>query len=147
MPQVELSFLTPLNNSVQAGDKLYYISINTEIGGFSTHASNSDIIELGTIMSISFQGTGVNNGVLESFSFTLGNAPNPYPTPTTVTLLCQYETNTTLPVVGDYLFFSKDRGINEASIIGYYAKFKFENNSRQPAELFAATCDISESSK
>ena len=63
------------------------------------------------------------------------------------TLTCEIGANTNPPVIGDFLFFSKDRNVNEASIIGYYGDFKFENNSRKPAELFAATCDISESSK
>ena len=48
---------------------------------------------------------------------------------------------------GDYIFFAKDRSVNETSILGYYAKFRFVNDSKQKAEMFATACDVAENSK
>ena len=48
---------------------------------------------------------------------------------------------------GDFIFFAKDRSVEEASLVGYYGEFKFVNNSKQEAELFATSCEVSESSK
>ena len=52
-----------------------------------------------------------------------------------------------VPTTSDYFFFSKDNGINLTSITGYYAEVEFKNNSTEKAELFATSCDITESSK
>ena len=47
----------------------------------------------------------------------------------------------------DFVFFGKERSVNEASIVGYYGEFKFLNNSKSKAELFSTACEITESSK
>ena len=64
-----------------------------------------------------------------------------------VALLCNIEESTTEPSGGDYIFFAKDRSVNETSILGYYAKFRFVNDSKQKAEMFATACDVAENSK
>ena len=46
-----------------------------------------------------------------------------------------------------FIFFSKDNRANMASILGYYGEVEFKNNSVKKAELFAAACEMSESSK
>jgi len=43
--------------------------------------------------------------------------------------------------------FGKDRSVNEASLVGYFAEFEFKNDSKTKAELFSAGCQIQESSK
>ena len=51
------------------------------------------------------------------------------------------------PSDGDFILFSKDNAVNTSSPTGYYANVKFVNNSKIKSEMFAATCDIFESSK
>tara|TARA_Y100001973_G_C5183012_1_gene326061 strand:+ start:1186 stop:1662 length:477 start_codon:yes stop_codon:yes gene_type:complete len=158
MPEIQLTLYPgPLNNSLQAGDTIYYIAANNQVDEFYTNDPNDQITEIGTLKTITFNdinGQQINVGEFdEDFSFNAGagpfnNAPNLYQASNeTITLTCEIGANTNPPAIDDFLFFSKDRNVNEASIIGYYGDFKFENNSRKPAELFAATCDISESSK
>ena len=151
MPEIQLTLLAPLNNSLQAGDTIYYIDASNQVDEFYTDNPNDQITEIGTLQTITFNDINGDGVFTEDFSFTtgvLGNAPNLYQAANeTITLTCEIGANTNPPAIGDFLFFSKDRNVNEASIIGYYGDFKFENNSRKPAELFAATCDISESSK
>jgi len=43
--------------------------------------------------------------------------------------------------------FGKNRRVNEASLVGYFAEFEFKNNSKTKAELFSTGCQIQESSK
>ena len=48
---------------------------------------------------------------------------------------------------GDFILFAKNNQYNKSSLKGYYAQAKFQNNSTEKAELFAATCGVEESSK
>ena len=51
------------------------------------------------------------------------------------------------PIVGDYIFFTKNNAINTSSLLGYFADVKFENNSTGEIELFSVGSEITESSK
>jgi|TARA_A200000159_G_scaffold164703_1_gene195588 hypothetical protein len=46
-----------------------------------------------------------------------------------------------------YLMFSKDKRVNTSRIKGYYASVTLTNNSTSPAELFAVSAEVTESSK
>jgi hypothetical protein len=46
-----------------------------------------------------------------------------------------------------YCVFIKDQIVNMSGLSGYYANAKFENNSKDKAELFVISSEISESSK
>ena len=46
-----------------------------------------------------------------------------------------------------YIFFSKTNLVNMSSPLGYFARAKFVNNSLEKGEMFAAACEVSESSK
>ena len=46
-----------------------------------------------------------------------------------------------------YIFFSKTNVVNMSSPLGYFARAKFVNNSLEKGEMFAAACEVSESSK
>tara|TARA_Y100000592_G_scaffold100519_1_gene180949 strand:+ start:14831 stop:15220 length:390 start_codon:yes stop_codon:yes gene_type:complete len=129
MAQITLQFDYPVNQSLQEGDIIYYIAQGTS-GGFDIGLDSQSIIEIGSVISI----TNVDNNN-DTF-------------PDVVNVLCNIANTTAAPTVDkDFIFFGKERSINEASIVGYYGEFKFANNSKQPAELFAAACDITESSK
>ena len=48
---------------------------------------------------------------------------------------------------GGYLIFVKNQIVNTSSLSGYYMEAKFENNSKEKAELFAVSSEVTESSK
>ena len=48
---------------------------------------------------------------------------------------------------GDFIMFSKDNKVNLSSLLGYYSRVQFRNNSTEKAELFAVGADFVESSK
>ena len=52
-----------------------------------------------------------------------------------------------LPTVGDFLTYSKNKSIDTSSLVGYFADVKFNNNSKEKAELFTVTSDFSVSSR
>ena len=122
MPLIQLSFPTPINVSVQPGDTAYYINATETIGGFTTHNATDNMVEIGPITQIS---VGTTNTIIE----------------------CDMPDEVTTPTANSFVFFGKDRSVNESSLVGYYGKFKFQNDSRQKAELFSTACEVSESSK
>ena len=52
-----------------------------------------------------------------------------------------------VPAAGDFIMFAKDNQANMSSLLGYYARFRLQNDSSAPAELFAVSADYFESSK
>jgi len=52
-----------------------------------------------------------------------------------------------VPAVDDFVMFSKDKQINNTSLLGYYAEVKLTNNSIEEAELFALSSEVAPSSK
>jgi hypothetical protein len=117
MPTITINVGGTINDSLQIGDTAFYIPANQLVGGFNVNVANEDCIHIGVIKQI------------------LGGS-----------LLCEIAASTPEPSAGDFVFFSKHRAVNEASIVGYYGKFRFVNNSKQKAELFSANCNASISS-
>jgi|9_EtaG_2_1085328.scaffolds.fasta_scaffold39774_1 hypothetical protein len=127
MPDITLNFPAPINVSVQPGDTAYYVNADTVEAEFTV--SSGGMIELGPIKTI----TPIDNnldGIQE-----------------TIQIVVDMDSGLTEPTATDFIFFSKDRNVNEASIVGYYSKFRFGNNSKSKAEMFAVGSDVSESSK
>tara|TARA_R100000152_G_C6771595_1_gene198158 strand:+ start:1394 stop:1756 length:363 start_codon:yes stop_codon:yes gene_type:complete len=120
MPLINITLPTNvlMNVSIQPGDTLYYINADQNIGGFTTHNASDEIIEIGPVLSIN------------------GNQ-----------IQCDIPVTTPDPDSNSFILFGKDRAVNESSIVGYYGKFKFKNNSKDKAELFATGCEVLESSK
>tara|TARA_R100000781_G_scaffold61633_1_gene39297 strand:- start:50 stop:457 length:408 start_codon:yes stop_codon:yes gene_type:complete len=121
-----------INQSLQPGDMVYYVSMPSygvdyygvqgpvtggQVGGFDVSANSANCIQIGVVKKI------------------LGSI-----------LVCNIDESINPPQPGDFIFFSKNRSVNEASIVGYYGKFRFKNNSRQKAELFSANCNVGISS-
>ena len=53
----------------------------------------------------------------------------------------------TIPSEQDYVFFVKNQVVNKASLKGYFADVKLENNSKDKIEIFSLNSEITESSK
>ena len=131
---VELNFNTTttgsiMNNSLEIGDKVYYINnpVNYQGSGFLTGDGSdgtSNMIIIGTVSAFTTTSTGFTIWAEESTGATFSTLDS-----------------------GDFIFFSKDNAVNMSSVLGYYNKVIFENNSPKPAELYAVSCDITESSK
>ena len=51
------------------------------------------------------------------------------------------------PADDDFIMFSKDKSVNNTSLLGYYAKIQLNNDSTEKAELFALSSEITISSK
>jgi hypothetical protein len=133
MPLVTLTFQHELNVSVQIGDIAYYINTNP-VGPNKEWASSttphhtgpqSGIIKIGPIV-------GLTQGV-----------PSNIVCDIPLSILATHG----LPGLNDFIMFSKDNKANLSSLLGYYAKVKFVNNSTDEAELFSVGTNIFESSK
>jgi|TARA_R100001463_G_scaffold44580_1_gene92522 hypothetical protein len=137
--------------SLQVGDIGYYAIMNTNeieasngeevevvatTGGFQTNNQDEDFVELGKITSID-NTTSLSDGTLTtSVTFDIQNNVEP-------------------PTIINYIFFAKNSkssngqgtNVNRSSLLGYFAKVKFTNNSTKKIEMFAASCEVDESSK
>jgi len=130
MPDITIELPYPINQSLQEGDMIYYIPVaNLQSGGFIVDNNMSDFVEIGPAKTILNFDTNAD-GISDIVQITVFLSPG-----------------TIAPTSSDFLFFGKNRNINEASLVGYYGEFKFENNSKKRAELFTTACEITESSK
>ena len=127
MPLITLTFTNSINTSVQVGDIVYYISTLT--AGTFNYRYLRDGMELGII-------TAVRNreGLL-----------NQSTDPIEIDVNCIIG-NCSVPV-GAFIMFSKDKSVNNTSLLGYYAEVKFVNTSKEKIELFSISSEVSESSK
>ena len=118
MAIISLQFASPVNTSIQVGDTAYFTNTSTS-GGFSI---SNNISMIGEIQTITDNGTNT-------------------------TIVCDYNEDNPSPSSTSFILFSKDNLVNLSSLVGYYGSAKFNNNSKDKAELFAASCEVSESSK
>jgi len=51
------------------------------------------------------------------------------------------------PPNGAFIMFSKNKIVNNTSLLGYFAEVTLKNNSKQPIELFALNSEVAISSK
>ena len=125
MPTIDLTFNDDINVSVQFNPFATTTStLGADIIYFTptylngVHNTAGTIIELGPVVAI-------NGNVITVF----------------------YDTGTPLPGNGDFIMFAKHRGTNMSSLLGYFAKFRIKNNSKDKAEMYSISADIAESSK
>tara|TARA_R110002072_G_scaffold2974_2_gene22700 strand:+ start:12563 stop:12961 length:399 start_codon:yes stop_codon:yes gene_type:complete len=132
MAEIIINLGLPLNASVQPGDIAHFLKLSSNTpGGFTVGQNLSTMpTRIGIIKSITLSDVS-GNGVNDNAAF-----------------LCDTGINELIiePDVGDFILFSKDRSINETSILGYYGEFKFENDSKKAIELFAASCEVTANS-
>ena len=153
MPTLQFSIDPPLNASVQVGDTAHYIKINAVAGGFTTHQDNQQLVTIGTIRQITpvynvGQGQVTVGGQDDTGFGSDGLAgTNPNQEIDSYKIECDISNSTPTPSNTNFIFFSKDRRVNENDAKGYYGEFTFKNSSRGKVELFATACEISESSK
>ena len=106
------------NTSAQVGDSVYYVNTSTS-GGFTTGAAP---VSIGTINSI----TETSDGI---------------------TITINTSSDLVLPTTNSFIFFNKENLVNSSALKGYYGSTQFKNNSTHAAEMFAASCEVSQSSK
>tara|TARA_R110001592_G_scaffold126829_1_gene338313 strand:+ start:1107 stop:1493 length:387 start_codon:yes stop_codon:yes gene_type:complete len=121
-----LQFDYTIQDSVSVGDMAYAV-VAVASSGFNVN--QQDITKLGIITSIN---RGSNIITVET-SLYAAQIPTPKPNPDRPQVL--------------FVLFSKDNCHDFKSMLGYFGKFKFKNNSTEFAELFNITVDAFESSK
>ena len=122
MPNVLVNF-PHINTSLQVDDIMYYCP-TLATGGFDD-GQDVNIIIIGPVVSID----------------------DDVASPTYGDVVVNWSGATTLPSMGDFLMFAKNKKANTSSIIGYYALIKFKNDTNKKAELFSVGSEIFESSK
>tara|TARA_S200000501_G_C20342216_1_gene533749 strand:+ start:54 stop:467 length:414 start_codon:yes stop_codon:yes gene_type:complete len=127
----------PNTSAVAENDLVYYVANIANQWSGANYLSNQSELSLGVsshifighISSISRNMT--ENGV-PTFTITVEEPSNTVITP---------------PSSDDFIFFVKNNLSELAALRGYYGQLTMENNSDRKAELFAISCEITESSK
>ena len=119
--KIILEFENKLNHSLQVGDTIWYATTG-HTGGYET-ADSSEVKKLGRVEELSNQ--------YRAHTITVSN----------------YILTDSPALANAFIMFSKNNNANASSLVGYYAKARFENNSKEKAELFAVGSEINESSK
>ena len=119
----------PINTSVQVGDIAYYTkNWNSTFGGFNVNDPSFGIQQIGVITNITGLDT-TGDGITDHYKIT-----------------CEINLNTAPPETGDFIFFSKNKKVEESGLMGYYGEFTFSNDSSSPAELFMTGVEVTASS-
>ena len=129
---ITLQFINNVDNdSLQVGDMIYF-QTPTPLGGFDQQL-NAPIF-VGPVVDI-FNAVGVSISSQDwnppMFSMEVDNI-NP---------------GGTIPSVNDFIMFNKECSINMSGLVGYFAEVKIKNNSREKAEIFCLSSEITQSSK
>ena len=122
-----------LNTSLQVGDAVYAHSTTIQDGSYDAQAG--------------FDDTGANHfvGILRkiekvstnNYKLHVDDDPTSYPFSVDKPYTGIYYT----PKTTDFIMFSKfEQG--DSGVLGYYAKARFINNSKEKAELFAVSSEI-----
>jgi hypothetical protein len=127
------------NSSLQVGDLVFYVgNPNTNVGGFTTADTNpaivnedpqSQLIYIGNVVSIDIGPNEVIDLNAGDFIIYVQNTSSVIP-----------------PSANDYILFAKNNNAS-SDLVGYYNKVVFRNDSPKKAELFAISCNYTESSK
>lgn len=143
MPIIQLTFLNPLNTSVQLGDVAYFtnpdpVGVTNQWASTTTPHLTSDqdkIIKIGEIITITPW-----NGNLSAITCDMDqDLFNTY--------FNMINGGSIYSGIKSFIMFSKDNKVNMSSILGYYASVELRNSSQVKSELFNVGTDFFESSK
>jgi len=129
---ITLQFINNVDNdSLQIGDMIYF-QTPSPLGGFDQQLNEP--IFVGPVVDI-FNANGVSISSQDwnppMFSMQVDDI-NP---------------GGTIPSVNDFIMFNKDCSANMSGLVGYFAEVKISNNSREKAEIYCLSSEITPSSK
>ena len=129
---ITLQFINDVDNdSLQIGDMAYFQTPSV-LGGFNQQLSApifiGPVVDIFDINGISVSQPGWNPPM---FSMQVDEI-NP---------------GGTIPSVDDFIMFGKDCSANISGLIGYFAEVKIKNNSKEKAEIYCLSSEVTVSSK
>jgi len=135
MITITLNNITNLNVSLQVGDLIYAKSTSMQDGAEDREQSKvSNSISPGSYAQTNLSGVV---GILRRIDI-LGDV--------TTLFVDEAGIGYYAPMVGDFLMFSKYNQ-SMGDLIGYYAKARFVNNSKEKAEIFSVGSEVIINSK
>lgn len=145
MANLNITFQYDLNTSLQIGDTMYYLNmetphvltdneyaLNTTTGAFTENQSGNPTQQYGNQNSMVEMGT-----IVDITANTDGSS----------TINCVIDNLSVRPTTASYFLFGKDNRANMSSLAGYYAEVEFINDSTEYAEIYSVGSEIVESSK
>ena len=119
---MQIKFNSKINNvSLQVGDGAYYIPMDTSFTTLNETYNYGNPIFIGVIFGVGADFIVLDNSTLSQ------DAANVTPQ--------------------DFIMFSKNKTVNNTSMLGYFAEVRLRNNSTHAAEMFALSSEVTASSK
>ena len=142
---IQLTFSNGLpNRQLEINDLVYFVSNpNTNLGGSGfmsaddTTSGVSTMVLIGTVASIT---KTKHEDAISAYN----NLDDPYEFKVFVQ---EYSNIEAIPQADDFIFFTKNKTVEQSSVKGYYNSVTLQCNAKNKAELFAVSCEINESSK
>ena len=126
---------TPLDGSNTSAISFFTVGGSTSVFNVNNEGSSGQSLQRLGILQVINNTTSLDDGTET----------------TTLSISVQSTFNITapthLPPNKSFIFFIKDNRVNSVSLLGYFAKIQFKNDSKKKAELFTVSAEISESSK
>lgn len=138
-----LELSNALNVGIQVGDAVYYAPTTILAGSNTSTISNiGSITQFGNVHAV------YPDGVPAVIDPVTGAIVTPAIPPNSIEVVWDDTIpGLTPPAVDDYIMFGKDKRANSSSLIGYFAKASFVNDSTGKVELFSIGSEVSESSR
>ena len=105
---------------------------------------NNDSLQIGDM--VYFQTPSPLGGFNQQLNAPIFIGPVVDFTATTITI-DEVNPGGTIPNLGDFIMFGKDCSANLSGLIGYFAEVKIKNNSKEKAEIYCLSSEITPSSK
>ena len=138
MATIQLDFPHDINVSVQVGDLVYWVP-TVPVGTPGTNgnwestttphdsAPRENIILIGPVTAF-IPWNGTMTSIIADYADSIAEIYGP-------------------PSTSDFIMFSKDNKVNLSSLLGYYSRVQFRNNSINEGEMFSVGVDFVDSSK
>ena len=129
---ITLQFINDVDNdSLQIGDMAYF-QTPTVLGGFNQQLSAP--VFIGPVVDIfDINGVSISQRTWSPTMFSIQ--------------IDEVNPGGTIPSSRDFIMFGKDTSANMSGLLGYFAEVKIKNNSKEKAELYCLSSEITLSSK
>lgn len=151
MANLNITFQYDLNTSLQIGDTMYYLNMETP------HVLTDNEYDLNTSTGVFTENQGSGQSGNANPTQQYGNQNSMVKMGTVVTITANADGSSTIncvidnlsvrPTTASYFLFGKDNRANMSSLAGYYAEVEFINDSTEYAEIYSVGSEIVESSK
>jgi hypothetical protein len=147
---LRIDFTEPINNdSLQLGDRLYYVNTRTGVCDINNDTNNTQALcEADSVNGVFGVWTPITGSVHSTDTPSFGGILTQISDNRRWVIIDDIGTQASSEIIADtFIMFAKDSSVNLSGLTGYYAEVEIRNNSKTNAEMFSIGSEITVSSK